>query len=79
MARKSEYVSKAKTTAIRITSRASVKITSRTGDNFYTVEYCEERAIPEGADVEKERQILWDVANSECDKQLEDIYKVYKK
>lgn len=76
MARKtSKYESQAKTTSIRITSRASIKA----GDNYYTVEYCEERSIPETADVEKERAILWDVANSECDKQVEDIFKVYKK
>ena len=75
MAKKNEYVSKAVTTAIRITSRASVKIK----DNFFTVEYCEERAIPEDADIEKERKILWNVANEECDKQVEEIYQLSKK
>lgn len=73
--RKTEYKSLAKTTSIRITSRASVKVS----DNFYTVEYCEERSIPDGADVIKERALLWDDANNECDKQIEDILKVYKK
>lgn len=75
MANKKEYSSKAITTAIRITSRASVKVQ----DNFYTVEYCEERSLPEGANVEKERQILWDEANTECDNQIQDILKIYKK
>lgn len=75
MTKRTEYVSQAKTTAIRVTSRASVKI----NECFYTVEYCEERSIPETADVENERKILWDVANTECDKQIEDIYKCMKK
>lgn len=70
--------SKAKTTTIRATSRASVKI----GDNFYTVEYTEERLIPDDMkqdDVKKEREILWDVVNTECDSQIEDILKATKK
>lgn len=62
------------TTAIRITSRASIKVK----DSFYTIEYCEERSIPEGADVEKERAELWSVCNSEVDNQLEDIIKMSK-
>ena len=72
---KKAYVSKAKTTSIRITSRASVKV----GDSFYTVEYCEERAIPDDADIVQERKILWDEANVECDNQITDILKTYKK
>lgn len=75
MASKKEYVSKAITTSIRITSRGSVKV----GESFFTVEYCEERSIPEGANLVKERQILWDEANTECDNQIQDILKIYKK
>lgn len=75
MASKREYKSKAITTSIRFTSRASVKV----GDAFYTIECCEERAILEGADIAKERELLWDVVNSECDKQVADILKTYKK
>ena len=67
-------MSKAITTSIRITSRASVKVK----DNFYTVEYCEERSIPEDADIEEERQALWDTCNGEVDGQIEDILKSYK-
>lgn len=62
------------TTAIRITSRASIKVK----DSFYTVEYCEERGIPEGADLEEERAELWGVCNNEVDNQLEDIIKMSK-
>lgn len=72
---KKQYESKAVTTSMRITSRASVKV----GESFYTVEYCEERLIPQDADVNKERELLWQVCNEECDKQIEDILKVYKK
>lgn len=64
-----------RTTSIRITSRASVKV----NDSFYTVEYCEERALSETANVEEEREKLWDVCNSEVDHQIEDICKSFKK
>ena len=68
--------SKAIITTIRATSRASVKVR----DNFYTVEYSEERAIPNDADIdiEAERQMLWDTVNSECDNQIEEILKTFK-
>lgn len=64
----STYESKAKTTTIRATSRASVKIR----DNYFTLEYCEERVIPdiEGVDLEQEKAILWDVVNAEVDNQV---------
>lgn len=70
------YESKAIITTIKVTSRASVKVR----DNFYTVEYCEERAIPDvdGVDIETERQLLWDTANAECDNQIEDIINNFK-
>ena len=41
--KKKEYESLATVTSIRATSRASIKM----HDNFYTVEYSEERSIPE--------------------------------
>jgi len=66
------YEQKAITTTIRATSRASVKIK----DNFYTLEYCEERTIPniEGVSLESEKELLWDDVNREVDKQVEDIW-----
>ena len=66
-----KYEPKAKTVSIRATSRASVKIR----DNFYTVEYTEERMIPdiEGVNIEAEKQALWDAVNYECDNQIHDI------
>lgn len=60
-----------KTTLIRATSRASVKIR----DSYYTVEYSEERALPQDIDfdINEERKDLWLDVNDEVDKQLEDI------
>lgn len=58
-------------TLIRATSRASVKIR----DSFYTVEYSEERALPQDVDFDmvEEREELWYAVNKEVDLQLEDI------
>lgn len=71
--KKNEYVSKATTTKIAVSSRASVKVK----DSYYTVEYTEERAIldVDGVDIEKERALLWNVCNTEVDNQIEDILK----
>lgn len=67
----SDYTSKAKVNVIRATSRASVKIR----DNYFTVEYSEERTLPDDSsvDIEKERAILCDTVNAECDNQILDI------
>ena len=75
-----EYVSKARTTSIKFTSRLSTKIPTRRGDVFVTLEACEERFIPEGEDVdiEKERQLLWDTVNDECDSQMEDAKRILR-
>ena len=67
-------MAKGVTTSIRIPSRASVKVR----ESFYTIEYCEERSIPDDADIVEERQALWDTCNGEVDKQLEDIIKSFK-
>lgn len=67
--------SKAVTTSIRATSRASVKV----NDSFYTVEWCEERSIPEDADIAYERTCLWETCNNEVDNQIEDILKTFSK
>lgn len=69
-------MAKAVTTTIRATSRASVKIR----DSYYTLEYCEERMIPEGIEVDlgEEREELWTLVNSEVDKQIADVANAYK-
>ena len=64
-----------KITTIRATSRASVKIR----DSFYTVEYCEERLMEDGDDVEEERAKLWDTCNAQVDHQIEDIINSFSK
>ncbi len=71
------YESKAIIQSISATSRASIKVK----DNFFTVEYQEERIIPDikGVDIEEERRLLWDTVNAECDNQIEEISKTFKK
>ena len=63
----------AKTTTIKASSRASVKV----GDNFYTIEWTEERTVEPKDDIEEERQQLWDDVNREVDGQVEDILEAY--
>ena len=62
-----------KTTTIRATSRASVKV----NDSFYTVEWCEERSLDPDDMIEEERAKLWETCNEEVDKQIEDILKSF--
>ena len=78
---KATYEPLMETYSIKFTSRASVKV----GDSFYTVEACEERVLPfpndnkKKVDFAKERELLWDCVNTECDNQIQDILRVYKK
>ena len=64
-----EYEPKAIISKIQATSRMSIKVR----DNYFTIEYTEERIIPdvEGVDIEQERVALWDAVNNECDNQAE--------
>lgn len=77
MSNDTKYERKAITTQIKATSRASVKVR----DNYYTVEYSEERTIPdiEGVNLEEEKKLLWDDVNNEVDNQIEDIIKLFAK
>lgn len=70
------YEPKSKVTKITATSRAAVKIR----DNYYTIEYSEERSVPdvEGVDIEQERIALWTDANTTVDNQIADIVKTFK-
>lgn len=63
-----------KTTTIKASSRVSIKIK----DNFYTVEYTEERSLEDGDNIEEERKDLWYDVNNEVDKQIEEIYETFK-
>lgn len=73
----SDYSVKAKTTKINAVSRVAIKIK----DNYYTVEYSEERSIPDTDDVnlEAERAALFDDVNSVIDSQAEDIVRSFSK
>ena len=69
---------KAITTKIEAHSRASVKV----GESFYTVEFVEERMIPEGLtneDIGDEREDLWNTVNEEVDAQIQDILRAFRK
>lgn len=66
--------SKAKVTSIKATSRVAIRIK----DNYYTVEYSEERSVPEDADVEFERTVMWDEVNKTVDDQCAQILKTFK-
>lgn len=70
-----DYEPKARISKIQATSRMSLKVK----DNYFTVEYTEERVIPdiEGVDIEQEKQALWDAVNNEVDNQAEVIYNTF--
>ena len=67
-------MSKAVTTSIKATSRVALKVR----DNFYTVEFTEERVTPTDCDIEEERAALWDAVNNTVDDQCEQILKTFK-
>ena len=72
-----DYEVKAKTTKINAVSRVAIKIR----DNFYTVEYSEERTIPDvdGVILKEERAALFDTVNAVVDAQAEDIVRSFNK
>ena len=66
-----------KTTSIKFTSRASVKI----GDSYYTFEATIEKQCPEEYtedEYNEEKKKLWSEANSEVDTQIEETYNFLK-
>lgn len=69
-----EYKSKAVIEKIIATSRVAVKVK----DNYYTVEYSEERSLPTEANPEKEREILWNDVNKIVDDQVAEILVNFK-
>lgn len=73
MSDNTKYERKAVTTKISATSRVSAKIC----DDFYTLEFSEERTIPDvsGVNLDEERRILWDDVNYSVDTQLKDTIK----
>ena len=71
------YESKATVTKISGVSRIAIKIR----DNYYTVEYSEERSIPdvEEIDLDAERSILFDDINKIVDDQATEIIQTFAK
>ena len=65
----------AKTTLISASSSVTIKIK----DNYYKVEYKEERELCEGDNVDFERQSLWDDVNTTVDTQAEDIVRTFNR
>ena len=72
-----DYEVKAKTTKINAVSRVAIKI----NDSYYTVEYSEERTIPDadGVILKEERAALFDAVNAVVDAQAEDIVRSFSK
>ena len=65
--------------AIPITIKATSRVAIKIKDNFYTVEYSEERAVPDGdVDMAFERSVLWDDVNKTVDDQCAEILKTFK-
>lgn len=69
-----QYVSKARTTKITAESSITIKLK----DNFYKVTFGEEREIPDDADIERERTLLFDDVNSVVDAQANEILKTFR-
>ena len=76
MSKNKSYEPKAITTQIQATYRISTKI----HENFHTVEYTEQRQIPdvEGVDIAKEKEALWNAVIVEIESQIDDIVDSYK-
>lgn len=75
------YVSHSVPTEISATSRASIKVSTKNGDNFYTVEASQKRTITntDGLDIDEEYKMLFDELNTIIDNQCEDIVRSVKK
>ena len=63
------YVPKAETTKISATYRVSLKLDT----NYVTVEYSEERLVPNlpDVDINKEREDLWFTVTQQCEDQAD--------
>ena len=70
-------MSELKTTVLKVTSRASVKI----GDSFFTFEAGVEKSVPEDFDpalIPEEKKKMWDEMNADIDAQIVDIQNFLK-
>lgn len=65
----SVYTPQGITTSIKAESGVSIE----TKKGWYRFGFTEERIIPETADIEKEKEALWNAVNNEVDRQVDDI------
>lgn len=68
-----EIVSDAKVTTKGITTviRAESGCSREINGTWFKFNFCEERVLPEGCDIDAEKRALWDSVNAEVDAQLE--------
>lgn len=70
-------MSELKTTVLKVTSRASVKI----GDSFFTFEAGIEKSVPDDFDenlLADEKRKMWDEMNSDIDNQIIEVQEFLK-
>ena len=73
------YESIGEVTKLTVSSRASVNI----GKNYYTFEFTQEKSFPLSKygmnfNEDKEKELMWQEANAEVDKQINEIVEYYK-
>lgn len=68
------YTPQSVTTSIKAESGLSIE----TKKGWYRFTYSEERIVPETADIDKERELLWNDVNREVDRQAEEVQLMLK-
>ena len=68
------YTTQGITTSIKAESGLSIE----TKKDWYRFTYSEERIVPETANIEKERECLWNDVNREVDRQAEEVQLMLK-
>lgn len=68
------YTIQSITTSIKAESGLSIE----TKKGWYRFSYSEERIVPETADINKERELLWNDVNKEVDRQVEEVQLMLK-
>lgn len=75
------YQPQAKVLTIKATSKVTLNLSGNRGkNNFYSVEYTEERAVPDcltDEEMNEERKALWDTVNDIVDTQAQEIVKTF--
>ena len=65
------------TVEIQAESGISLEIKNKSGGStWYKLGYTEKVSVPEGADLEYEREKLWERVNGEVDKQVTEVYEI---